>query len=97
MLTGFDLKKGSIPNSIGKSDGSMYKGSHLDHISNTESREKLSIDELSPEAMNKEEEVSDQEKQTKDNLPDNTIAKENDVDIEMREINSEERPLLVLE
>ena len=98
MLTGFDLKKGSIANSIGKSDGSMYKGNHLDHISNTESKEKLSINDLPLEAMNKEEEeVSDQEKQTAVDLPDDTIVKENDVDIEMREMNNEEKPLLVLE
>ena len=75
----------------------MYKGSHLDHISNRESSEKLSINELPPEPINKEEEVSDQEKQTKVDLPDDTIVKENDVDIEMKEMNNEEKPLLVLE
>ena len=75
----------------------MYKGSHLDHISNRESSEKLSINELPPEPINKEEEVSDQEKQTKVDLPDDTIVKENDADIEMREMNNEEKPLLVLE
>lgn len=74
----------------------MYKGSHLDHISNRESSEKLSINELPPEPINKEEEVSDQEKQTKVDLPDDTIVKENDADIEMREMNNEEKPLLVL-
>ena len=97
MLTGFDLKKSSIANSIGKSDGSMYKGSHLDQVSNRESSEKLSINELPPEPINKEEEFSDQEKQTKVDLPDDTIVKENDVDIEMKEMDNEEKPLLVLE
>ena len=75
----------------------MYKGSHLDQVSNRESSEKLSINELPPEPINKEEEVSDQEKQTKVDLPDDTIVKENDVDIEMKEMNNEEKPLLVLE
>ena len=75
----------------------MYKGSHLDQVSNRESSEKLSINELPPEPINKGEEVSDQEKQTKVDLPDDTIVKENDVDIEMKEMNNEEKPLLVLE
>ena len=75
----------------------MYKGSHLDQVSNRESSEKLSINELPPEPINKEEEFSDQEKQTKVDLPDDTIVKENDVDIEMKEMNNEEKPLLVLE
>ena len=75
----------------------MYKGSHLDQVSNRESSEKLSINELPPEPINKEEEVSDQEKQTKVDLPDDTIVKENDVDIEMKEMNNEEKPWRVLE
>ena len=75
----------------------MYKGSHLDQVSNRESSEKLSINELPPEPINKEEEFSDQEKQTKVDLPDDTIVKENDVDIEMKEMDNEEKPLLVLE
>ena len=75
----------------------MFKGSHLDQVSNRESSEKLSINELPPEPINKGEEVSDQEKQTKVDLPDDTIVKENDVDIEMKEMNNEEKPLLVLE